>query len=115
MLDFRPSNILFNLEGFNSISEDELIQLLGAPNKEPLLTLSGESPAPSGPAYLVENLSLQQLDPRFISDEVSIIDFGESYAMDCPPEDLGITASFRPPELLFDNTISVGCDLWALA
>lgn len=35
--------------------------------------------------------------------------------MSSPPEDLGITASFRSPELLFDNTIGVGCDLWALA
>ncbi|KAG4430751.1 hypothetical protein IFR05_013772 [Cadophora sp. M221] len=75
----------------------------------------GESPAPSGPKYLVEGIGLDQLDARFISDQVSIIDFGESYHMSCPPEDLGITASFRAPELLFGNTIGVGCDLWALA
>lgn len=35
--------------------------------------------------------------------------------MDSPPEDLGIAASFRSPELLFDNIVDVGCDLWALA
>jgi hypothetical protein len=103
------------LTGFDELSEDELIKQLGEPNKEPLLTISGESPAPSGPEYLVEGLSLDRLDGRFISDQVSIIDFGESYDMHSPPEDLGITASFRSPELLFDNTIGVGCDLWALA
>ncbi|TVY84512.1 Serine/threonine-protein kinase SRPK [Lachnellula suecica] len=113
--DFRPSNILLRLTGFDDLSEDELINQLGQPQKEPLLTISGESPAPSGPEYLVEGLSLDRLDARFISDQICIIDFGESYDMNNPPEDLGITASFRSPELLFDNTIGVGCDLWALA
>ncbi|KAH8587070.1 kinase-like domain-containing protein [Bisporella sp. PMI_857] len=113
--DFRPSNILLRLTGFDELSEDELVKQLGEPNKEPLLTISGEGPAPSGPEYLVEGLSLDRLDARFISDQVSIVDFGESYDMHSPPEDLGIAASFRSPELLFDNTIGVGCDLWALA
>ncbi|KAK0120491.1 hypothetical protein ONS96_010701 [Cadophora gregata f. sp. sojae] len=113
--DFRPSNILLRLKGFDELSEDELIKQLGEPDKEPLLTMSGKNPAPSGPEYLVDALSLNQLDARFISSQVSIIDFGESYDMSSPPEDLGITAAFRAPELLFDNTIGVGCDLWALA
>ncbi|KAG9234996.1 kinase-like domain-containing protein [Amylocarpus encephaloides] len=77
--------------------------------------MSGESPAPSGPEYLVEGLSVDRLEAQFISDQVSIIDFGESNEMHSPPKDLEITASFRSPELLFDNTIGVGCDLWALA
>jgi len=103
------------LTGFDVLSEDVLISQLGEPNKEPLLIISRESPAPSGPEYLVEGLSLDRLDARFISDQVCIIDFGESYDMHSPPEDLGITASFRSYELLFDNTIGVECDLWALA
>ncbi|KAH8650804.1 kinase-like domain-containing protein, partial [Tricladium varicosporioides] len=113
--DFRPSNILLRLMGFDELTEGELIKQFGEPNKEPLLTVSGKSPGPSGPEYLVESLSLDQLDARFISDKISIIDFGESYDMHSLPQDLGITASFRSPELLFDNTIGVGCDLWALA
>ena len=103
------------ITGFDELSEDELIKQLGEPNKDPLLTISGESPVTSGPEYLIEGLSLDRLDARFISDQISIIDFGESYDIYIPPKDLGITASFRCPELLFDNTIGVGCDLWALA
>ncbi|RDL41792.1 uncharacterized protein BP5553_01771 [Venustampulla echinocandica] len=113
--DFRPSSILLRLTGFDELTEDELIKQLGEPNKEPLRAISGESPEPSGPEYLVEGLSLDRLDARFISDQVSINDFGESYDMHSPPKDLGITAPFRSPLLLFDNTIGVGCDLWALA
>jgi serine/threonine-protein kinase SRPK3 len=97
--------------GFDDLSEDELIKQLGEPHKEPLLTISGESPAPSGPTYVVKSLSLDQLDARFISDQVSIIDVGESYDIHSPPEDLWVTASFRSPELLFDNTIDIGCDM----
>ncbi|KAH8815307.1 kinase-like domain-containing protein [Xylogone sp. PMI_703] len=113
--DFRPSNILLRLTGFDKLSEDELIKQLGEPNKEPLLTISGKSSAPSGPEYIVEDINLDRLDAQFISDQVSIIDFGESYHMDSPPRDLGIAASFRSPELLFENAISIGCDLWPLA
>ncbi|TVY87540.1 Serine/threonine-protein kinase [Lachnellula willkommii] len=112
---FRPSNILLRLTVFDDLSEHELIDLFGEPNKEPLVTISGERPAPSGPEYLVESLDLDCLPARFISDQISIIDFGESYHIHSPPADLGITASFRSPELLFDNTIGVGCDMWALA
>ncbi|KAL3425199.1 serine/threonine-protein kinase SRPK3 [Phlyctema vagabunda] len=113
--DFRPSNVLLRLSGLDELSEDGLIRQLGKPNTEPLVTISGNSPAPSGPKYLVESLSLDRLDARFISDQVSIIDFGESYDIESPPGDLGITASFRSPELLFDNNIGIGCDLWTLA
>ncbi len=115
LVDFRPSNILLRLKGFDELSEDDLLKLLGEPKKEPLLTIFGSSPAPSGPEYIVEGLRLDLLDTRFISDRISIIDFGESYDMHSPPRDLGITASFRSPELLCDNSIGVGCDLWALA
>jgi len=114
-LDFRPSNVLLRLTGFDELSEDELIQQLRDPNKGPFVTISGECPAPSGPEYLVEGHSLDRLNKRYISNQVSIIDFGESYDMRSPPEDLGVTAAFRSPELLLDNTIGVGCDLWALA
>ncbi|TVY42395.1 Serine/threonine-protein kinase [Lachnellula occidentalis] len=115
--DFRPSNILFRLpgHGFDDLSEHALMTLLGPPRTEPLVPVSGQSPAPSGPDYIVESLNLEHLPARFISTRISIIDFGESYDPRTPPPDLGITASFRPPELLFDNTIGVGCDLWALA
>ncbi|CAG8955989.1 hypothetical protein HYFRA_00008845 [Hymenoscyphus fraxineus] len=113
--DFRPSNILFRLKGFDELSEDELIKQFGEPKKEPLVTISGKNPAPSGPEYLVEGLSLDRIDSRFISDQISIIDFGESYDIHSSPAELGIAGSFRSPELLFDNAIGIGCDLWALA
>lgn len=110
----RPSNILFNLKGLDELSEDELMRQLGEPEEEPLLTISGESAAPSGPEYIVESLNLDQLDPRFISNQISIIDFGDAYDMRNPPKELEIQASFRSPELLLSNIIGVGCDLWAL-
>lgn len=103
------------LAGFDELCEEELLKQLGEPNKDPLLNLSRKSPGPWGPEYMVEGLILDRLDTRFILDQISIIDFGESYDMHSPPEDLGIAASFRSPELIFDNTIGVGCDLWALA
>lgn len=88
---------------------------IGEPDKDPVITLSGENPAPSGPEYLVKCISLDRLDRRFVSNQISIIDFGESYDMLSPSEDLGITTSFRSPELLLEKTVGIGCDLWALA
>ncbi|KAL6865650.1 hypothetical protein ACO1O0_001745 [Amphichorda felina] len=50
-----------------------------------------------------------------LDDELTLIDFGESFEIAHPPEDLGIPAPYRAPELILDKTAGIGSDLWALA
>lgn len=47
--------------------------------------------------------------------DICLIDFGESYQVAFPPEDLGIPTPYCSPELLFDHKAGIPSDLWALA
>jgi serine/threonine-protein kinase SRPK3 len=58
---------------------------------------------------------LEKLDPKYCTYQVCIIDFGESYTTSNPPESLGIPPGYCLPELIFDSSIDIGCDIWALA
>jgi serine/threonine-protein kinase SRPK3 len=82
---------------------------------EPLLTISGETPGPSAPKYIVQPINLEALDPKHLTDQACIIDFGESYDSSSPPEALGIPLGYCSPELIFDGSVGVGTDIWALA
>ncbi len=87
----------------------------GEPRRNPFLTESGRSPEiPHAPEYLVYLVQWADVDPKYITGDCSVIDFGQAFRMVNPPEDLGIPGPYRSPELLLDHAVSVGCDLWAL-
>lgn len=47
-------------------------------------------------------------------DKVHVIDFGESFIAPEPPETSGMPQSYCSPELIFENKVGTGSDLWAL-
>ena len=92
-----------------------MINALGKPELAKVLTASGEPPdTPSAPKYLVCPVDFKEVSSQFVSDQACVIDFGESFEAANPPENLGIPQSYCSPELVLDNAIGVGCDLWAL-
>jgi serine/threonine-protein kinase SRPK3 len=54
------------------------------------------------------------VDIQFISRESRLIDFGESFEISQPPDDLGILGPYRSLELILDKKASFGSDIWAL-
>ncbi|KAH6666814.1 kinase-like domain-containing protein [Halenospora varia] len=96
--DFRPANILLQLTGFDSITEEDLMEKLREPYNHEILLASGEPLGPSAPKYIIQALGLEDL----------------AYDMSKPPETMGIVPAYCSPELIFHNTTGVGCDLWAL-
>ncbi|EXK27642.1 CMGC protein kinase [Fusarium oxysporum f. sp. lycopersici 4287] len=114
--DFRPSNVLVKLANLDHLSEEELLSLLGRPEEVQVQTESGENLPSSSPKYLVQPADISQLGNVFLSEEICVIDFGESFKFSSPPEDLGIPENYLPPEILLEHpdTIGPACDLWAL-
>lgn len=56
---------------------------------------------PGQPKYLVQLVDLaRRLGSDYPSDEICVIDFGESYYFDDPPEFLGMPENYLPPEEL---------------
>ncbi|KAF5643398.1 CMGC kinase [Fusarium tjaetaba] len=114
--DFRPSNILVKLGNLDHLSEDELLSLIGHPEEVRVQTESGEELPASSPRYLVQPADISRLGNEFLTEEICVIDFGESFKFSSPPEDLGIPENYLPPEILLEQPDMIGpaCDLWAL-
>lgn len=115
ILDFTPGNILHRVTGLNGLTEDEVLKILGSPDLNPVLNASQE---PHGgntaPDYLVYPVKWCDVDSQFISTDPCIIDFGESFEISHPPDDLGTPGSYRSPELILDKKAGRGSDIWAL-
>jgi len=79
-------------------------------------TESGDDLPPSSPRYLIIPAGTSRSGDKYFTDQICIIDFGESFSVPAPPEDLGIPENYLPPEVLLDqeNLIGPACDLWAL-
>lgn len=116
ILDFRASNILVKLANLDQLPEDELLSRLGQPEKVYVRTESGEDLPSSSPRYLTLPADTSRLDDKYLTDQICVIDFGESYPMSSPPADLGIPENYLPTEVLLgqENAIGQACDLWAL-
>lgn len=114
--DFRPANILVKLTNLNHLSEDDLLSILGRPEKTYVRTESGEDLPKSSPRYLVIPADTSRLSDEYLTDKICVVDFGESFPISSPPTDLGIPENYLPPEILLDqeNAISQACDIWAL-
>ncbi|KAH7327768.1 kinase-like domain-containing protein [Stachybotrys elegans] len=111
--DFRPSNILVKLKNLNQLPEDRLLELLGPPLKAHVRSQSGDLPA-SSPQYLVCQADTSRLG-EYMTDDICVIDFGESFPIASPPPDLGMPENYLPPEVLLgENAVGLPCDLWAL-
>ncbi|KAK7431274.1 hypothetical protein QQZ08_002045 [Neonectria magnoliae] len=59
---------------------------------------------------------MSRLGTEYLTDQIRVIDFGESFSFSSPPEDLGIPEHYLPPEVLLEEQEVIGpaCDLWAL-
>lgn len=113
--DLTPANILHKVCGLEGCSEEEVLRALGEPVQNRILQLSGEThDETNAPQYLVYPVRWYDVESRHISPEPCLIDFGESFKISDPPEDLGIPGPYRSPEVILEKTAGVGSDLWAL-
>lgn len=103
------------LVSIDHLSKNELYALIGAPMAVMVRHVSGGDLPASSPKYLVLQANLAGLS-AYLSDQIAVIDFGESYPFSSPPEDLGAPDHYLPPELLLDECLAPGpaADLWAL-
>lgn len=88
--DFRPSNILVKPADLNQLSEDELLSLLGQPEKAHMRTEFGEDVPESSPSHFIFAADTSCLSNKYLIDKICVIDFGESFPALLPPADLGI-------------------------
>ncbi|KAJ5715387.1 uncharacterized protein N7483_012568 [Penicillium malachiteum] len=91
---------------------DELLSIIGHPEKAYVRTESGEDLPASSPQYLTLPADISRLGEDFLTDKICIIDFGEAFPISSPPEDLGMPENYLPPEVLLEHEDSVGPASW---
>ncbi|RWA07917.1 hypothetical protein EKO27_g7186 [Xylaria grammica] len=114
--DFRPSNILMKLdqEALHKLDPSQMAELLGVPEAYEVQTVSGKSPLPKGPEYCVLAVK-QDWCEKLLLPEIAVIDFGESFSVNTPRNSTGIPTPYAAPEVLFNQTVGTGVDIWSLA
>lgn len=113
--DFRPANILTRLKWhvLDDVDVDEMKYLLDAPGMEEVFTVEGEKSV-HAPVEVVTVICWDRLR-HLISDDIAIVDFGESYRIGDPPSTMGIPRQYGAPEVVFGGTPTAMSDLWSLA
>lgn len=102
-IDLRPHNILHTVAGFDGLSEEEILRVLGEPRRNPVLDAKRKEHAmPAAPQYLVYPVLWESVDSKFLLETPRVIDFGECFNISDPPEDVGTPGCYRSPELLLE-------------
>ncbi|KAL5334147.1 kinase-like domain-containing protein [Aspergillus crustosus] len=113
--DFRPQNILARIDSFNGVSPSDIYCFL-PPDASPV-THQFTDPNARPTRYIVYPAETPNaLNQNQTTAELSVIDWGESFSMDNPPEyRTGIPLEFASPELVLDRRCGAASDIWALA
>ncbi|KAI1504078.1 kinase-like protein [Biscogniauxia marginata] len=111
--DFRPQNILMRLEPIDRMEKEEMLELIGEPTTAEVWTQGGQR-SENAPREVVKALPWQRFK-KFVTNDIAIVDFGESFESSNPPEKLGIPWEYAAPEVIFDGKPSISSDIWSLA
>jgi serine/threonine protein kinase len=119
MADFRPSNVLLELQGLDGLDEEQVLALLGEPETTDIHIRKDSHPTPEmphAPKYLVYPVDFRDVSLSVISPRAQVIDFGQSFdtSQGPPPAAFGIPANYAAPEVVLDNSGSTAMDLWSL-
>ncbi|KAI4864013.1 kinase-like protein [Hypoxylon rubiginosum] len=114
--DFRPENILMQIEGVDDLDKDQILDLLGEPECVDVTIESGRSSVPRAPEYCVQRAD-EYWCRNMSTASITIVDFGESFFAATPPRTTGIPNQYAPPEIMFNETGVPGLysDIWSLA
>ncbi|GKZ23005.1 hypothetical protein AbraIFM66951_001235 [Aspergillus brasiliensis] len=112
--DFHIRNLAFTMPEFvSNIPEYEFINLLEKPDIGHVRSNDGRSLGPGIPEYIVRPASLHSRS-RPLSNNIKIVDFGESFSQDDVPETLHTPLVVRAPEVIFKDRLDYRVDLWSL-
>ena len=109
-------DVLFQLTDFDSWSQEKVYEQLGIPTVTDIDTFS---PGPSFPRYLVDAPRFLRASSGFLTDNIRIIDYGDSFRVGWQRNPNTIRqgnrmGSFSAPENLSGSKVTRTSDLWAL-
>ncbi|CAG8000513.1 unnamed protein product [Penicillium olsonii] len=104
-------NIAFTCKSISRGTEDELFEILGFPEHEPLSRIDGAPLEVGLPKHLVKAAEWDEWIEEE-EEDIRILDFGESFFQGQEPEKLAQPGSHRVPETIFTDSFGYRVDLW---
>ncbi|KAI9651339.1 hypothetical protein NHQ30_001378 [Ciborinia camelliae] len=113
--DFTPANILLQLANIDEWTVKQIYERLGFPQKKVVSTSSSLPESQSSfPDYQVSAINMKEINPKWLTDNITIIDFGIAFLQNQPSTGFGTPKSYCAPEFLFGSHRSMASDIWAL-
>lgn len=110
VLDCFSSNILERLANFDEWTEEQIYEIMGKPIKHDVRRLDGFPLGDSAPPYTVEIGNMDALGARLSTDDIVLIDFGESFYHHERPAKITTPAPSAAPEIVFGVEITPAID-----
>ena len=115
--DLSLKNLALHNRRLSRLSEEELFEVLGAPNPENLTRLDGEALGQCIPIQLVESTQwtgwpLDDDDDDEDDEDIRIIDLGEAFDQNAIPYKLAQPDGQQAPETIFTGRFDYRQDLW---
>ena len=110
-LDISGRNIAFSYSQLLNTTEEELFDVLGFPEIEPLARIDGTPLEKGLPTQLVK--AAEWVDWVDEDDEdIRLLDIGESFLQGKEPKTLAQPGTLRVPETIFTDSFDYRVDLW---
>lgn len=109
--DISGRNLAFSCTHLSDATEEELFEILGPTEIEPLARMDG-TPLENGlPTQLVKAAEWNDwIDED--DEDIRLLDFGESFLRGEEPERLAQPGTLRVPETIFTDCLNYRADLW---
>ena len=111
-IDLNTRNLAFTMPNIDNMTQKRFIEVLGNPEVGHVGRTDGEDLEPGIPEYIVRPTSYWTHSWK--SQEIKIIDFGESFSRTIVPQTLHTPLSVRAPEVIFQDRIDYRVDLWSM-
>jgi serine/threonine-protein kinase SRPK3 len=109
--DLHTNNLAFVIPSLHTLTEDELLEKLGGPTTGVVTRKDGKPLEVNMPPYLVTATSYP-VDSS-LTQQIKIIDFGESFPSTDVPETQNTPLYLGAPEALFKDKLDYRIDLWS--
>ena len=102
------------LEFIDEVTHDyrSITELCGLPKTTPVVRIDGQSVPKNTPKYCVESALQKEFEPSFFSGHIKISDFGDSFLVASPPQNLLDWGPFTVPEFASPSQRTPAIDVW---
>lgn len=111
LLDISGRNIAFTGTHLSKLSKEELFEILGYPEIEPLERIDGTPLGNELPTQIIKAVEwIDWIDED--EEDIRVLDFGESFHQGQEPQKLAQPGSLKVPETILTDRFDYRVDLW---